>query len=276
MRTIPKTLIVLAAVAMIGLVAGTVLSYAAERGDRTDRGGDRPDRGGPAAGGSGGPGGPGGGPPMPAMKGPADGGGRDMFRTAPIWRDITDEDVAQIMAFVDENMPWMKAELEKQKETNPAQFKMVCRHLRFDIDQLKALKAADPEAFKNAMEERKLRAEAADLATKVRAATDEKERTALKEQLRVVIGKLFDKELEVRNAQIAQIEKRIEGLRKELKDRQAVRGDVVATRLEQMLKAPPEGSGEHPAPTSTGRPGPGKADAKPPAPEKTPPPPDSK
>ena len=254
MRRVPLVLVVAAAVAVAGLVAGSALLYGGERGDR-------PDRGGPAAGGSGG------GPAGPAMKGSPDGGrDRDPVRPAPMWRTITDEDVAQIMAYVAENMPWMKADLEKQKDADPARFRMVCLHLRFDIEQLKALKAADPEAFKNAMEERKLRADAHDLAVKVRAATDPKERDALKEQLRTVIGQLFDKEMAVRTAQIQQVEKSLEDLRKKLKERVAARSDVVANRLDDMLKGRPEGPGDRPAPTE-------KVPAPAAAPDTPPPPP---
>jgi hypothetical protein len=105
-------------------------------------------------------------------------------RVPPMFRDITDEDVAKIMAFVGENLPWMKSELEKMRDSDPVRFRQECRHLRFDITQLERLKAADPDAFKGAIEERRLRYEARELAVKVRAATDPKDRDALTAQLR--------------------------------------------------------------------------------------------
>ncbi len=239
MRRVPLILIVVVTLALAGWMAGTSFVTGADRGDY-------PDRGGTAAGGSGG------GPPGPPMKGsPDEGRFRDGMRPAPMFRDITDQDITEIMAFVAENMPWMKADLEKQKDSDPARFRQMCRHLRFEIDQLKALKQSDPEAFKNAMDERQLRASAHDLAAKVVAATDPKDRDALKEQLRTVLGQLFDKEMAVRNAQIAQVEKRLQDLRKDLQQRLAARQNVVNSRMDDMLKAKPEGPGDRPAPTPT-------------------------
>jgi hypothetical protein len=260
MHRVPLIMLVLFVLCLGGLVAGSALTQAADRGDRSDRGGP------PAVS-------PTGVPPGPPMKGsPDEGRGRDIFRTAPIWNDITDEDVTKIMAFVGENMPWMKADLEKLKESDQARFRMVCRHMRFDIEQLKALQKADPKAFKDALEERKLRAEVADLAAKARATTDPKELEALKEQLRPVLGQLFDKELAVRTAQIAEIEKRLDSLRKDLKDRTAGRKDIVETRMDAMLKGVPEGAGDRPAPP----PGKGPSGKGTPPSGKTPPPPDPK
>jgi hypothetical protein len=193
------------------------------------------------------------GPPGPPPKGPPDEGRsrereRDSMRVAPMFRDITDEDVAQIMAFVGENMPWLKPELEKLKETDQARFRQVCRHMRFDIAQLKNLKESDPEAFKNAIEERLLRARAGELAVKIRAATDAVERDALKADLRKVIDQLFDKETLVRNAQIREVEKRLDVLRKDLQDRAAKRDEIVEKRVDDMVKGRPEGPPERSGP----------------------------
>jgi hypothetical protein len=202
----------------------------------------------------GGPGGPGGGPgfgggaPPPAGKGARDrddegGGPRGGSRgVRPMFGAVTDEDIAQIMAFVNENMPWMKADLEKLRETDANHFRQFCLQLRFDIAQLQKLKDSDPEAFKNAIAERQLRHNAMELAAKVQAAADPKQRDALKEDLRKLVGQLFDVEIAARTAQIRQIETRLDALRKDMKDRVAAREDVVKMRVEEMLKGgKPEG-----------------------------------
>jgi hypothetical protein len=173
-------------------------------------------------------------------------------RVPPMFRDITDEDVAKIMAFVGENLPWMKSELEKMRDSDPVRFRQECRHLRFDITQLERLKAADPDAFKGAIEERRLRYEARELAVKVRAATDPKDRDALTAQLRKLVDNLFEIETATRNAQIRQIESRLENLRKELKERETQRPEIVSKRVDDMLKGRPESpsSPEGPPPPS--------------------------
>jgi DNA anti-recombination protein RmuC len=161
-------------------------------------------------------------------------------RVAPIFRDVTDADVADILAFVDENMPWMRPELDRLRTTNTDQFRQVCRHLRYEVAQLKDLKGHDPEGFRKAIEEKQLRFRAQDLANKARAATDAAERDALSQELRKVLDRLFDVEMATREAQIAQLEGRMDALREELKARAANRQKIVATRLDDMLKGKKE------------------------------------
>jgi polyhydroxyalkanoate synthesis regulator phasin len=162
--------------------------------------------------------------------------GRSSMRVAPIFRDVTEADIADILAFVDENMPWMRPELDRTRTASPDQFRQVCRHLRYEVAQLKDLRKRDPEGFRKAIEEKQLKFRAQDLANKARAATDQAERDGLVEELRNVIDKLFDVEVAAREAQIAQLEGRIEALRQELKTRAANRQQIVKARLDDMLK----------------------------------------
>jgi len=162
--------------------------------------------------------------------------GRSHVRVAPIFRDVTDADIADIMAFATENMPWLIPELNRQRDSAPEQFRQVCRHLRFEVAQLRDLKNRDPEAFRKAIEEKQLRFRTQDLASKARAATDPKERDALAQELRNVLERLFDVEMATRGAQIGQLEGRMDALRKELAQRAANRDQVIKTRLEEALK----------------------------------------
>lgn len=162
--------------------------------------------------------------------------GRGHVRVAPIFRDVTDADIADITAFATENMPWLVPELNRQRDSAPEQFRQVCRHLRFEVAQLRDLKNRDPEAFRKAIEEKQLRFRSQDLASKARAATDPKERDALAQELRKVLEHLFDVEMATRGAQIGQLESRLDALRKELAQRAASRDQVIKTRLEDALK----------------------------------------
>jgi len=173
--------------------------------------------------------------PDAAREGPAP-EGRGHVRVAPIFRDVTEADIADIMAFATENMPWLVPELNRQRDSAPEQFRQVCRHLRFEVAQLRDLKNRDPEAFRKAIEEKQLRFRTQDLASKARAATDPKERDALAQELRNVLERLFDVEMATRGAQIGQLEGRLDALRKELAQRAANRDQVIKTRLEEALK----------------------------------------
>jgi hypothetical protein len=165
---------------------------------------------------------------------------RSAVRVAPIFRDVTDADVAEILAFVDENMPWQRPELDRLRTSNADQFRQVCRHMRYEVAQMKELKSHDPEAFRKAIEEKQLRYRAQDLANKARATADSTERAELSEELRKVIDKLFDVELATRETQISQLEGRMDALREELKTRSANRQQIVKTRLDDMLKGKKE------------------------------------
>jgi len=162
------------------------------------------------------------------------------MRVAPMFRDITDENVAEIMKFVGENMPWMKADLEKMRDADAGRFRQISRHLRFEIAQLRRLKEQDPDAFRRAIEEKQLRFRSLELAAKVRAAADPKERNALRGELRGVLDRLFDAETATRAAQIRALESRLQALQKELQDRAAARREIVDKRLEEILKPRPE------------------------------------
>ncbi|MBM4017621.1 MAG: hypothetical protein FJ288_04705 [Planctomycetes bacterium] len=170
----------------------------------------------------------------------ADQEGRGPVRVAPMFRDLTDADIADIMAFVGENMPWLKAELERMRDADATHFRTVCRHLRFEVRQLQDLKRRDPEGFRKAIEEKQLRFQAQDLASKARAAADSPERDGLVLALRRVIERLFDVEMATRGAQIGQLEGRLEELRRELKQRAAKRDEIVTGRLEDALRASKE------------------------------------
>jgi hypothetical protein len=179
----------------------------------------------------------------PAPRGDRDGqapDGRSPVRVAPIFRDVTEADIADILAFVDENIPWQRPELDRLRTSNADQFRQVCRHMRYEVAQMKDLKARDPEAFRKAIEEKQLRFRAQDLAAKARATADPAERAALTEELRKIIDKLFDVELATRAAQATQLEARLDALKEELKTRSANREQIVKTRLDDMLKGKKE------------------------------------
>ena len=235
MRKIRLVLILTMAVIAIALVAGTGLFQGggstalaqgpAAMGDRSPRA-ERPE---------------------PAER--EDDEGRRGMRVAPMFRDVTDEDVAEILKFAGEHMPWMKADLEKMRQSDAGRFHQVCRHLRFEIAQLERLKEQDPDAFRRAIEEKQLKFRSQELAAKVRAAADPKEHDAQRGELRSVLDRLFDAETATRAAQIRQLESRLHALRKELQDRAASRREIVDKRIEDMLEVRPE-SPRGPVPAS--------------------------
>jgi len=151
-----------------------------------------------------------------------------------MFRDVTDEEVNDILAFTRENMPQVNAELVKMKDSDPSHFKQMCRRLRFEIRQLRELKTSNPEAFAKAIEEKQLQAHAREVAQSFRKSSDPTERDRLKTELRGTLQKLLDAELITKRAQIRRLEDSLKRVRDELQERETHRDDVVSKQLDEM------------------------------------------
>ena len=209
------------------------------------------------------------GPPMPPAEGRRHEGRREGAEEGPdgarlriphLFRDVTEEEIADILGFMKENMPWMHQEMATLHQTDPDRFRQVCRRLRFEIGQLRALKERDPEGFRQALEAKRLKFHSSVLAAKVRAAQSPEEREQLAAKLRKTLERQFQLETATQEAAIRRLEERIAAVRKELQERAARRKEILQQRLDQLMsekanletpgepsQAPPPPP-EHPAP----------------------------
>ena len=194
------------------------------------------------------------------------GGSREMPAGPGIFRDVTDQDIRDVLQFTQEYLPALHESLLQMQESDPARFRPLCRRLRFEIGQLKALQKIDEAAFQKALEEKQLQFLARNLADRFRAAQDPAERDRLRTQLRETVGKLFDDELATREAHIRLLKKKLDDLRAELHERADHREAIVRNRTEEMLKPEPQDA-ERPGGKDQRPEGPPK---EPPAPDKTP------
>jgi hypothetical protein len=153
----------------------------------------------------------------------------------PMFRELTDEQIEEILAFVKEKMPWRYEHLKKWQEEKPEFFRRMCRRLRFEIGQLKRLEKDNPKAYEAALEEHRLRARAAELAARARNAESEDAREKTKAELRGVLERLFDAEGKAREAQIHELEERIAHLRRQLAERAEKRDRIIDWLVERML-----------------------------------------
>jgi hypothetical protein len=190
------------------------------------------------------------------------GGPHEMPMGPGIFRDVTDQDINDVLQFTQQHLPMLHEALQQMRESEPARFRGMCRRLRFEITQLKALKQTDEAAFQKALDEKRLQFLARNLADRLRAAQDPAERDRLRTQLRETVGKLFDAELATREAHIGLLKKKLDDLRAELRQRADQREAIVRNRLEEMLE---------PEPQDAERPG---KDQRPEGPPKEPPAPD--
>jgi len=175
-------------------------------------------------------------------------------RGPSIFRDVTDEQIETILAFMKEHMPWRLESLQKMRESDLERFRQFCRRLRFEIAQLQQLKGRDEAAFRKAIEERELKMQALALAHKIRETEDPGEKEKLTRQLREVLNRTFDLELATHEAHIRGLDERIEQLRRELKERAEHRSEVLEKRLKEALqgkretpfRGPPKGPPRRP------------------------------
>ena len=193
------------------------------------------------------------------------GGPREMPMGPGIFRDATDQDISDVLQFAQQHLPMLHEALQQMRESEPVRFRALCRRLRFEIGQLKALQKADQAAFQKALEEKRLQFLARNTADRLRAAQDPAERERLRTQLRETVGKLFDAELATREAHIRLLEKKLEEIRAELRQRANQREALVQNRLEEMIQSDSGGPDRPP----DRRPHEGTP-KKPPAPDKAP------
>jgi len=167
------------------------------------------------------------------------GEGRGPFghrRGPPIFQELTDEEIEQVLAFTRETFPERYEQLKGLRESNPQMFRYACRRLRFEIGQLQHLKKTDKEAYRAAIEERRLKERAADLARRIRQAESEDERRKLTEELQDVASRVFDAEMKARKAQLHELDKRIEAFRRHLEERANQRDAIVKHTVEEYLE----------------------------------------
>jgi len=191
----------------------------------------------------------------PTPPGPHRRGGRGPFgyqHVPPMFRDLTDKQIEEILAFVREKMPWRYERLKDLRESHPDAFRRLCRRLRFEIDQLQRLEKTNREAYEAALKEGRLRNDAADLVPRIRQTHSPDEKKRLVAELRDVLGRLFDAERKAREAQIHELEKRISQLRRQLADRAENRDRAIDHMLKWMLSTPQDTEDEEGPPPPTG------------------------
>jgi len=165
-----------------------------------------------------------------------------------VFRDATDEEIKDILAFTAENLPLVHEELVQTQTSDPDRFRQMCRRLRFEIHQLKALRASNEEAFHKAIEVRQLEGHIRKLAAALRQSKDSAEREPLKNELREALRKRFEADLFARRARIQYLEAALKRIRQDLASREAQREEILAKQLEEACSDPPSSEPAGPSP----------------------------
>jgi len=134
--------------------------------------------------------------------------------------------------------------LKKLKENNPEEFERLMNlrrenpmafrkeiHKRFK----KQFKKEHPEAFKKMQEMKEIRKEISKLSKEYNKCEDEKAKAEIKNKIEELVNKSFDITQELREKEIANLEKRTKGLRKKLRKRVKNKKDIVNLRVKGII-----------------------------------------
>jgi len=162
------------------------------------------------------------------------------FRGSTMFRDATEKEIEDILAFTGEYLPTVHEDLVRLREGDPDRFRQMCRRLRFEIRQLHALRAENEEAFRKAIEERQLEGRIRERIEALHQTENPADRDRLRRELREMLQRRFKAELFARRAQVRHLEEVLKRIRQELAEREARREEFINQQLEEMTRPPPK------------------------------------
>jgi hypothetical protein len=150
------------------------------------------------------------------------------------------ENKDEVVRFIREHFPEKAARLNQLKRGNPELFKRKRQELAQEVRRLLELKERDPSAFQVQLDEMRLRDELQRLAREARGlAAGSRERQEAEKQLREAVRKSFDLRQKLKEAEVADLRRRLQELEGSLSRRTERRDQLINERTQELL-----GSGE--------------------------------
>lgn len=186
-----------------------------------------------------------GGPRQPERAGPESGPDRpDTDRPLP--------DTAEVLHALREVNPNLHERLLRAREQDPEAFEEMVRRAGQRFRHLVDEKAQSPDRWQRRVRTFRLERRAADLAQQA-VSGEEAARADTTEELRSVIGQLFDLRTEVQSEEIDRLSERLETSRSRLDSVIADRDRLISERVAAMVRAAESGETALPPPTERGR-----------------------
>ncbi|MCD4824998.1 MAG: hypothetical protein K8S55_10335 [Phycisphaerae bacterium] len=146
---------------------------------------------------------------------------------------LSKEDEKKLLAFVKKYHPRMYERLTDLRQDNEARYKKALRRIWPRFEMLMAM----PKEIRDAhIKQTTLKVELFKTAKKLHNTKDEKKRSELVAKLRELVAEQFDIQQKVRLYRLKQMEKQLERLEKDLKQRAADRDKIIESRLERYQK----------------------------------------
>ena len=172
---------------------------------------------------------------------------------------LTEQQEQKLLKVLADKRPEYHKRLLELRESNPRRYRLAMAGMWRWYQRLQRMPREEREAYLKMQE---ARIKALRLARAIRGEKDDQKIAKLKEQLREAAAEQFQAEQVRFEARLVRLEEHVKRLRADLKDRKQRRDQIIAERIERLLRdkpSPPEGR-KHPRPrTSTkasARPGP--------------------
>ena len=161
---------------------------------------------------------------------------------------VSPEQTEQLMEFLEEHFPKRHRLLRRLQEHNPRAFERRVSELAPRVLELLLRTREDPELGELLIEQQRLEEDLRELVREYRALEDDAEaaREGLRSQIEEDVARLVDIGLERREHEIAALERRLQRQREVLQEDLDSRQQMVAERVEEVLKRGPGARRRHP------------------------------
>ncbi len=171
------------------------------------------------------------------------GGGPDGERS---WKDVPQKRRQELLKFVEEHFPRMWVEMSRLREKNADGFRKRMRRILPDIVHMMRVYQHDPQMGSLMIRERQLDMRIRHAAHQFHKSQDPVEKEKLRVEIRELVGKAFDVQLQRRAQEITSLESRLVELKDRLTGQEEVRDEMIRQRSKHLLEnKPPRLRGEN-------------------------------
>jgi len=149
--------------------------------------------------------------------------------------DLTPEDEAFALEYLQESEPQKAFNLLSIRESNPAYYRKLISRYAYEIKALNRLKETDPEKYDRLVSEKRMDRESRMLANKYRSTEDVEEKAQIKNNLESLLKKIFDERQLNRRDEIGRLEKRLTELKRINQERLENKEKIINLRIEKLL-----------------------------------------
>lgn len=160
---------------------------------------------------------------------------RPEFRPPP----LSDEQIALAVELIGSARPELLERLNRLQAQDPEAYRKAVHRVVTEerLHHLLMMREFDPEGFEFRADEWRAGAQALRLARRLREAK-EADAATIKQELRAVVEQQFDARLKVREHELAQLEQRLEHLRKRLQASRQNRDRFIEEQFKRMVERP--------------------------------------